>query len=147
MKLLFDLSQSPVCEILWKWTVLLALGWTAHGLLRSRDARWRLILWRGVFCFWLALPLIQFLPLPVFQIPVHDFAGIGPATPRMAAPSLAGGAIPPATARAVASGGVEAGGGGGAWAGAAGNPRGCPRRPWGGALFRLRRRGRLHPGW
>ena len=108
MKLLFDLSQSPVCEILWKWTVLLALGWTAHGLLRSRDARWRLILWRGVFCFWLALPLIQFLPLPVFQIPVHDFAGIGPATPRMAAPSLAGGAIPPATARTVASGVVEA---------------------------------------
>src|ERR1039458_1886912 len=108
MKLLFDLSQSPVCEILWKWTVLLALGWTAHGLLRSRDARWRLILWRGVFCFWLALPLIQFLPLPLFQIPVHDFAGIGPATPRMAAPSLAGGAIPPATARTVASGVVEA---------------------------------------
>jgi beta-lactamase regulating signal transducer with metallopeptidase domain len=108
MKLLFDLSQSPVFEILWKWTVLLALGWTAHGLLRSRDARWRLILWRGVFCFWLALPLIQFLPLPVFQIPVHGFAGIAPATPSVAAPSLAEGTIPPGTARPVVPGVVEA---------------------------------------
>jgi beta-lactamase regulating signal transducer with metallopeptidase domain len=102
MKTLLDLSQSPVFEILWKWTVLLVLGWTAHGLLRSRDARWRLILWRGVFCFWLALPLIQFLPLPVFQIPVHDFAGIAPATTGVTAPSLAEGTIPPGTARPVA---------------------------------------------
>jgi len=91
MKLLLDLSQSPVCEILWKWTVLLALAWTAHGLLRSRDARWRLILWRGVFFFGLALPLIQFLPLPAFQIPIHDFAAITPATPSVAAPLLAQG--------------------------------------------------------
>jgi beta-lactamase regulating signal transducer with metallopeptidase domain len=102
MKTLLDLSQSPVFEILWKWTVLLVLGWTAHGLLRSRDARWRLILWRGVFCFWLALPLIQFLPLPVFQILVHDFAGIAPATTGVTAPSLAEGTIPPGTARPVA---------------------------------------------
>jgi len=101
MKLLFDFSQSPVCEILWKWTVLLALGWTAHGLLRSRDARWRLILWRGVFCFGLALPLTQFLPLPVFQIPVHDFAAIIPATPSVAAPSLAESTIALGTARSV----------------------------------------------
>jgi beta-lactamase regulating signal transducer with metallopeptidase domain len=84
------------------------LGWTAHGLLRSRDARWRLILWRGVFCFGLALPLTQFLPLPVFQIPVHGFAGIAPATPSMAAPSLAEGTIPPGTVRLVAPVVVEA---------------------------------------
>ena len=102
MKSLLDLSQSPVFEILWKWTVLLVLGWTAHGLLRSRDARWRLILWRGVFCFGLALPLTQFLPLPGFQIPVHDFAEIAPATPSVAAPSLAEGTIPSGTAQAVA---------------------------------------------
>jgi beta-lactamase regulating signal transducer with metallopeptidase domain len=107
MKLLLDLSQSPVCEILWKWTVLLALGWTAHGLLRSRDARWRLILWRGVFCFGLALPLIQFLPLPAFQIPIHDFAAITPATPSAAAPRLAEGAIQLGTARPVAPMAVE----------------------------------------
>jgi beta-lactamase regulating signal transducer with metallopeptidase domain len=108
MKTLLDLSQSPVFVILWKWTVLLVLGWTAHGLLRSRDARWRLILWRGVFCFGLALPLIQFLPLPVFQIPVHDFAEIVPATPSVAAPSLAEATIPPGTARSVAPVVVEA---------------------------------------
>jgi beta-lactamase regulating signal transducer with metallopeptidase domain len=108
MKLLLDLSQSPVFVILWKWTVLLALGWTAHGLLRSHDARWRLILWRGVFCFWLALPLTQFLPLPVFQIPVHDFAGIAPAAQSVTAPSLAEGAIAPGTARPVATVVVEA---------------------------------------
>jgi beta-lactamase regulating signal transducer with metallopeptidase domain len=108
MKSLLDFSQSPVFEILWKWTVLLVLGWTAHGLLRSRDARWRLILWRGVFCFGLALPLTQFLPLPVFQIPVHGFAGIAPATPSMAAPSLAEGTIPPGTVRLVAPVVVEA---------------------------------------
>jgi beta-lactamase regulating signal transducer with metallopeptidase domain len=102
MKSLLDFSQPPVFEILWKWTVLLVLGWTAHALLRSRDARWRLILWRGVFCFGLALPLIQFLPLPVFQIPVHDIARIAPATAGVTAPSLAGGAIPSGTARPVA---------------------------------------------
>jgi|GEM_PF-918059 len=101
MKTLLDLSQSPVFEILWKWTVLLALGWMAHGLLRSRDARWRLILWRGVFCFGLALPLIQLLPLPAFQIPVHDFAKIVPATPSVTVPSLAEGTISPGTARSV----------------------------------------------
>jgi len=108
MKLLLDLSQSPVFEILWKWTVLLVLGWTAHALLRSRDARWRLILWRGVFCFWLALPLIQFLPLPVFQIPVHDFAGIAPATTGVTTPGLAEGTIPRGPARPVAPVVVEA---------------------------------------
>ena len=62
--------QSPIFSFLCKWTLLLALGWTAHGLLRSRDARWRLILWRGVLCFGLALPLFQFLPIPAVQIPV-----------------------------------------------------------------------------
>jgi beta-lactamase regulating signal transducer with metallopeptidase domain len=108
MKPLLDFSQSPVFEVLWRWTVLLVLGWTAHGLLRSRDARWRLILWRGVFCFGLALPLTQFLPLPVFQIPVHGFAGIAPATTGVTAPSLAEGTIPLGTARPVAPVVVEA---------------------------------------
>ncbi len=101
MKLLLDFSQSPVFEVLWRWTILLALGWTAHGLLRSRDARWRLILWRGIFCFGLALPLTPFLPLPVFQIPVHGFASIAPATASLAAPSLAEGSIPPVTTQLV----------------------------------------------
>jgi beta-lactamase regulating signal transducer with metallopeptidase domain len=108
MKLLLVFFQSPVLEMLWKWTVLLLLGWAAHGLLRSRDARWRLILWRGVFCFGLALPLTPLLPLPVFQIPVHDFAGIAPATPGVNAPSLAGATIPSETSRPVAPVATEA---------------------------------------
>jgi len=66
--------ESPVLGFLCKWTVLLALGWTAHGLLRSRDARWRLILWRSVLCFGLALPLLQFLPMPAVQLPVDKVA-------------------------------------------------------------------------
>lgn len=83
MKLLLDATPSPVLEILLKWTVLLALGWAVHGLLRSKDARWRLILWRGIFCFGLALPVLQFLPLPVVQIPIHHFAQSVPETPRV----------------------------------------------------------------
>ena len=66
--------ESPVFVFLGKWTVLLALGWTAHGLLRSRDARWRLILWRSVLCLGLALPLLAFFPLPAFQFPVDKVA-------------------------------------------------------------------------
>lgn len=83
MKLLLDATPSPVLEILLKWTVLLALGWAVHGLLRSKDARWRLILWRGIFCFGLAFPVLQFLPLPVVQIPIHHFAQSVPETPRV----------------------------------------------------------------
>ncbi len=108
MKLLLEFSRSPLFEVLWKWTVLLVLGWTAHGLLRSRDARWRLILWRGVFCFGLALPLIQFLPLPGFRMPVHDFAEMAPATPGVTVASLAGGRIPPGTVPPVTAVVVEA---------------------------------------
>ncbi len=80
MKVLFELTQSPVLEILLKWTVLLALGWAAHGLLLSKDARWRLILWRGIFCFGLALPIVQLFPVSVVQIPIHDYADNAPVT-------------------------------------------------------------------
>jgi beta-lactamase regulating signal transducer with metallopeptidase domain len=80
MKLLLEVSQSPVLEMLLKWTVLLALGWAAHGLLRSKDARWRLILWRGIFCFGLALPVVQLFPISVVKIPIHDYADNAPET-------------------------------------------------------------------
>jgi beta-lactamase regulating signal transducer with metallopeptidase domain len=66
--------EFPAFSFLCKWTILLALGWTAHGLLRARDARWRLILWRSVLCFGLALPLLQFLPMPSVQVPVDKVA-------------------------------------------------------------------------
>jgi beta-lactamase regulating signal transducer with metallopeptidase domain len=61
---------SPVVVILLRWTCLLALGWGVHGLLRHRHARWRLILWRGILCFGLALPLLHFLQVPGIKIPV-----------------------------------------------------------------------------
>lgn len=74
MKTLFDLAQLPVPELLVKWTMLLALGWGAHALLRSRHARWRVILWRGILCCGLVLPLTPWLPLPKVQIPIRDHA-------------------------------------------------------------------------
>jgi beta-lactamase regulating signal transducer with metallopeptidase domain len=80
--------ESAVFIFLCKWTVLLALGWTAHGLLRSRDARWRLILWRGVLCLGLALPLLQFLPIPAVQIPVAEVPRIFAETITRPAPAL-----------------------------------------------------------
>jgi beta-lactamase regulating signal transducer with metallopeptidase domain len=61
---------SPVAVLLLRWTCLLALGWGVHGLLRHRHARWRLILWRGILCFGLALPLLHFLQVPGIKIPV-----------------------------------------------------------------------------
>ncbi|HUC83558.1 MAG TPA: M56 family metallopeptidase, partial [Candidatus Acidoferrales bacterium] len=89
---------------------MLALAWTAHGLLRTRDARWRLILWRSVLCIGLALPLLQFLPVPAVQLPVDKVAQMvsqaiplpAPALPALALPGSAPGAsqlspaLPPA---------------------------------------------------
>lgn len=65
-------TGSPILTILFKWTALLALGWTAHWLLRNSHSRWRLILWRSILCFALVLPLLQFFQVPVFKIPIHD---------------------------------------------------------------------------
>ena len=98
--------QSPIFSFLCKWTLLLALGWTAHGLLRSRDARWRLILWRGVLCFGLALPLFQFLPIPAVQIPVDKIPQIYSETTTLPAPALPASA-PAATHRARATSEVQ----------------------------------------
>ena len=65
---------SPVPVLLLKWTVLLALGWSVHWLLRYRDARWRLILWRCIFCFGLVLPVAHWLSISVVTIPIHEVA-------------------------------------------------------------------------
>src|ERR1035438_5326351 len=64
------LLASPVFIVLFKWTCLLALGWAAHWMLRHRHARWRLILWRSILCFGLALPLLHFFPVPGLKIPI-----------------------------------------------------------------------------
>ena len=98
--------QSPFFSFLCKWTLLLALGWTAHGLLRSRDARWRLTLWRGVLCFGLALPLFQFLPIPAVQIPVDKVPQIFSETITLPAPALPASA-PTASHRARATSEVQ----------------------------------------
>jgi len=64
------LFATPGMAILLKWTGLLALGWTAHGVLRRHHARWRLILWRGILCLGLALPLAHFFQFPGLKIPI-----------------------------------------------------------------------------
>jgi beta-lactamase regulating signal transducer with metallopeptidase domain len=63
-------APSPVGVVLLKWTAVLALGWVTHWLLRNSHARWRLILWRGMLCFGLALPWVPLLPAPVFSIAI-----------------------------------------------------------------------------
>jgi beta-lactamase regulating signal transducer with metallopeptidase domain/thiol-disulfide isomerase/thioredoxin len=65
---------SPVMVILFKWTCLLALGWVVHGLLRRHHAGWRLILWRGILCFGLLLPLLHFFQIPGLKIPIASDA-------------------------------------------------------------------------
>lgn len=69
------LLASPLFIVLFKWTCLLALGWAAHWMLCHRHARWRLILWRSILCFGLALPMLQFFPVPGLKIPITIDAG------------------------------------------------------------------------
>jgi beta-lactamase regulating signal transducer with metallopeptidase domain len=80
------LLEAPFFIVLFKWTCLLALGWAAHWILRHRHARWRLILWRSILCFGLALPLLHFFPVPGLKIPITidaaDTTGfVGPTSP------------------------------------------------------------------
>jgi beta-lactamase regulating signal transducer with metallopeptidase domain len=70
MNLPIFLASSPAGAVLLKWTALLALAWVAHGLLRKAHARWRLILWRGMLCFGLVLPLVPLLPRPDFSVAI-----------------------------------------------------------------------------
>jgi len=60
----------PAVVVLLKCTGLLILAWCVHGLLRRRDARWRLILWRSVLCFTLLLPLSGFVEFPGINLPL-----------------------------------------------------------------------------
>lgn len=70
MQPMIDWADSNLGAMLVRWTLLLGLAWAAHGLLRSKDARWRLILWRGVFCFGILLPLVALVHFPQYEIPV-----------------------------------------------------------------------------
>ncbi len=66
------MNTSTILMILAQWTALLALGWTAHWLLRERHSRWRLILWRGILCAGLLVPVMQFVPLHLVSIHMHE---------------------------------------------------------------------------
>jgi bla regulator protein blaR1 len=59
---------SPVAVLLIRWTAFLTLAWAAHTLVRNRHPRWRLILWRSVFCF---IVLMPFARLSIFKIPLR----------------------------------------------------------------------------
>jgi beta-lactamase regulating signal transducer with metallopeptidase domain len=65
-----SLLASPAFVFLFQWTCLIALAWVAHWILRRRQARWRLILWRSVLCFGLILPLVQLIEVPGVKIPI-----------------------------------------------------------------------------
>ena len=68
MKNFFEIAN--VHPLLWQWTALLAVGWAVHGLLTRKDARWRLMLWRSVLAFSLALPLAGLWPVEIVTIDV-----------------------------------------------------------------------------
>lgn len=90
---------SPGCALLFKWTCLLALGWTIHLTLRRHHARWRVILWRGILFLGLALPLLQFVQFPGLKIPVAvepaDTTGfIGSSSPVAAVDPILSGSSP-----------------------------------------------------
>lgn len=52
-------------------TVLFGLAWLAHALLRQSHPRWRVILWRSVLCFSVAIPTMALLPTRLARIPVY----------------------------------------------------------------------------
>jgi beta-lactamase regulating signal transducer with metallopeptidase domain len=88
-------TPSPVLAILFKWTSLLALGWTAHWLLRDYHARWRLILWRSILCFGLILPLAHVFQIPVLKIPIYGLPALTTGLPDALPPVVTGNPIQP----------------------------------------------------
>jgi beta-lactamase regulating signal transducer with metallopeptidase domain len=66
------LYAAPGVVVFCKWTLLLALGWVAQALLRERHSRWRVLVWRSIFCFTLLLPLWCFVPISTVTIPLAD---------------------------------------------------------------------------
>jgi len=59
---------SPLGVLGLRWTLLLALAWTAHAVMRRSHPRWRLILWRGVLVLGCLLPWVGVVPLKIFRI-------------------------------------------------------------------------------
>lgn len=64
------LAELPLpLVILAKMTILLLAGWTLHGLLRDRNPRWRVLLWRGVMIGLILLPVLE-VALPAMRVEV-----------------------------------------------------------------------------
>jgi len=63
------LLASPGLVMLFKWTSLLALAGGPWGV-ASPSCPLALILWRGLLCFGLALPLAHFIKIPGIKIPI-----------------------------------------------------------------------------
>ena len=61
---------SPLVMLLLRWTLLFALAWGIHFILRNRHARWRQMLWRGVLLSVATIALMPLLPVPLVQISV-----------------------------------------------------------------------------
>ncbi|MEY4917485.1 MAG: Thiol-disulfide oxidoreductase ResA, partial [Verrucomicrobiota bacterium] len=87
-------SFAPVELLLLKWTLLLALGWLTHGLLREKHSRWRLILWRSVLCFGLVLPLTALVSFPVLRVPIFSATAAVPETPEILPAAAVGNSTP-----------------------------------------------------
>jgi TonB family protein len=92
------LLASPVFVVLFRWTGLLALGWVTHGILRRRHTRWRLMLWRGILCFGLALPLLHSVQIPGLKIPIASKVDYATEPASAFSPVAAVDSIPPAQA-------------------------------------------------
>jgi len=59
---------STLSGMLLNWTLLFALAWGVHYVLRNRHARWRQMLWRGVLVSAAAVALLPLQPLPRLHI-------------------------------------------------------------------------------
>jgi hypothetical protein len=67
--MLIALPYAPA--VLVKVTVLLAGAWVAHGILRGRNPRWRVLLWRGVLVAAVALPVAEWA-LPRLEVAILE---------------------------------------------------------------------------
>jgi beta-lactamase regulating signal transducer with metallopeptidase domain/Leucine-rich repeat (LRR) protein len=69
---------SPACNVLLKITIVLAVTWLLHAIVRQRSAHWRLLLWRSVGMAIVAIPVLAGMsptipiavPSPVANLPV-----------------------------------------------------------------------------
>ncbi len=72
--------------LLLQWTALFALAWAANSFLRGCHGKSRVLLWRSVLCFALALPAIQNLRLQPMRFSIASVAS-AEATPASMPPA------------------------------------------------------------